>query len=214
MNGINEIISKYTQIIINQLTISVTQIIISLYNYAYKELFDEANQMYKTFIDHYYFYKTKSYWRHGVGRGTGTGQNLYLGNKIKLIEGDNPQLIIDFTGEGMKPYRFDSTDAVLEQVMSGVRGVPKDRHGKSWLESWSGSYSGKYFSAVGTTMDNAFESFDAQFDNLIKGIVDKKYYLYERQIKEEQKRIMAEIMPMLIDEIIPILVQNIVNGTL
>jgi len=145
-------------------------------NYAYSELYREAFQMYDHFIDQYYSYVTKSYYRHGVGIGTGTGENLYRGSQIKLITGQNPDLIIEFSGADMAGYKYDSTDTVLGIVMKGGRGIP----GRKGFSMWGGSYSGKYFSVGDTTPDRAFTLF-------INYLPDMEKELCVPQLKEQFK---------------------------
>lgn len=140
-------------------------------NPALKELFIEANDMYKSLIDDYYSYKTKVYSRHSVGTGTGTGVNLYRGNKIKFNGGKFPSITIDFSGESMAGYQKGSTDEVLNQVMNGVRGVPP-----YWWMTWTGSYQGKYFSVSGATVKSAFDIFMSYSDDLFRTIYFDVYY--------------------------------------
>ena len=58
-----------------------------------------------------------------------------------------------------KNYKYDSTDAVFDYVMSGTRYPyfnPMD---------WTGSYHGKYFSCAGT-LQTAFAYFDVMFEDI------------------------------------------------
>ena len=139
-------------------------------NYAYTELYKEAIGMYRAFITTYYSYVTKRYYRHGTGRGTGTGENLYNGEQIRLIKGDNPDLILEFNGSGMEGYKHDSPDTVLGIVMTGGRGIP----GLKGFSTWSGSYSGQYFSVGDTTPRHAYELFEQYLTDMEKELCTPK----------------------------------------
>ena len=139
-------------------------------NYTYRELYKTATEMYDTFIDQYYRYKTKSYIRHGESHpGTMRGINLYRGQQIKFRPGLTPILNIRFSGDDMEDYEHNSPDEVLSMVMRGIRGVPK----RGWWETWDGSYSGRWFSFSGT-MVNAFNTFEDRFEDMEEYIFFKK----------------------------------------
>ena len=126
---------------------------------TFNELYEEAVNMYDKLIEDYYKYKTTSYYRHHVGIGTGTGENLYYGKQISINYGFIPELIIDFSGSNMDGYKNASADEVLTQVMHGIRGVPP----KGWWTTWHGNYDGKYFSAGGVDVTTAFKLFKDNF---------------------------------------------------
>ena len=98
-----------------------------------KEIISKA---YDDIIDQYYLYKTTSYYRHGTGIGTGTGINLYRSNNISLYPtnvGENDRytgFILDINANDMSGYPRYSKDKVLDNVLNGIRGVPR---GFSWL---------------------------------------------------------------------------------
>lgn len=142
-------------------------------NDVYDELHQEALNMYHTFIEQYYTYKTTAYIRHGTSKpGTGMGYNLYYGgnkNRIRKRHGNNPQLIIDFSAQDMEGYEHDSASAVLEQVMGGIRGVPP-----YWFMTWTGSYYGKHFSYSGF-MNKAFDTFINRFDDIVESVFYPKW---------------------------------------
>ena len=139
--------------------------------YTYKVLEKEAQNMYDTFIEQYYYYETTSYYRHNAGVGTGWGDNLYYGRIGKGASGINMvktgsvkdfdiyTLYTNFSGEHMEGYRYNTPDEVLEQVIGGIRGVPQ----KGWSVPWTGSYSCKYFKYKGK-MREAFDNFDSDFE--------------------------------------------------
>lgn len=131
-------------------------------NDTFEDLYNEAVGLYDSLIEKYYKYETKSYYRHHVGIGTGTGENLYYGKQIELKTGESPELSINFSGEDMDGYKHNSTDEVLSMVMHGIRGVPS----KGWWTTWSGDYDGEYFSVGGVNISRAFDIFDKEFDRL------------------------------------------------
>jgi hypothetical protein len=85
-------------------------------------------------IDDFYSYETEYYYRHEIGKGTGTGWNLYLANEFGVAYSGSSTLGIycGWEGEGnMSPYRDwrdrngkdqpISVDHVLDSVMNGIR---------------------------------------------------------------------------------------------
>ena len=148
--------------------------------YTFKELEKEAQDMYDSYIEQYYEYETKSYHRHNAGIGTGWGDNLYYGRTSEGSKGINAvitkskngflsyTLYTNVSGDKMEKYRYNTTDEVLEQVMSGIRGVPQ----KGWWIPWTGKYYGKYFSYSGA-MDKAFQCFDDNFNIIANEIFEK-----------------------------------------
>ena len=154
--------------------------------YTLKELEEEARNMYDSFIEQYYKYKTKYYYRHNAGVGTCWGDNLYYGSWGKGDRGIN--IVFSEEKKGFKMYKFytnfsgdlmaggyeyNTPDEVLSQVMRGIRGVPELEDGKEgWWEPWIGSYNGKYFS-YGGIMKKAFNCFDDNFEQLQREIFNK-----------------------------------------
>lgn len=141
-------------------------------NHVGEELCNEASQMYETFIDQFYTYKTSSYSRHSVGIGTQTGMNLYRANHIKLKKTSLfPIITIRLDGSEMQSQHYnrtgykyisvhDSADDVLNDVMTGWRfPYPNENYFPDGL-SWSSpeGYHGKYFHANGTILE-AFDKF-------------------------------------------------------
>lgn len=152
---------------------------------------NELNDMYKTFIDQFYQYKTTSYIRHWEGYpGTGHGQNLYFGNDISRTYSADPEIDINFSGakmDGGYPYSIDRNhpEVVLEKVMSGIR-FPYKRKKLTDIEkinkknkarkynsryslNWKGQYKGKYFKYKGV-MQDAFDQFEKEFDDIAETI--------------------------------------------
>lgn len=145
-------------------------------NETYDEIRDELINMYDSFIQQYYSYKTTTYIRHGTSRpGTKTGYNLYRGigakdQYIKKRGGKIPSLIIQFSANDMEDdYEYDSAQTVLQQVMGGIRGVPK-----YWWTTWHGSYYGKYYSYSGE-MQRAFDVFEERFDDIVESVFYPKW---------------------------------------
>lgn len=141
-------------------------------NKAINETYKEAVKMYDSFVEQYYEYETKSYYRHGEPRpGTRMGTNLYRGNQIVKNNRNNPYLYVDFNGSDMAPYgrkgRVD-TDFVLETMMIGLRGLPPG----DWTH-WEGIYKGDHFSYEGTPQD-AFDEFEKNFDEIAGNIFDEE----------------------------------------
>ena len=145
-------------------------------NRTFEELHEESVNMYDALIEEYYKYKTTSYYRHHVGIGTGTGENLYFGKQIHLTNGYIPQLKIGFSGKDMDGYKHNSPDEVLDMVMNGIRGVPS----KGWQTTWKGSYDGKYFSVGGVDVATAFSLFEDNFGYLSR-------YIFKEKIREEKE---------------------------
>lgn len=81
-------------------------------------------------IDEFYRYQTVQYSRHGEGRGTGRGINLYRANQIKKTGKYGLSVKFDSTDmEGYRPYHINSSEEniyvdkefVLDNVFSGIR---------------------------------------------------------------------------------------------
>ena len=126
-----------------------------------KKLYQEAKEMFYSFIDQFYSYKTKSYVRHDQpGPGTGKGVNLYFATQIKMIAGKRPKLVVAFDASDMEGgYQYDDKETVLDMVMGGVR-FPNER-----AMYWKGSYTGHYFSYSGSP-EGAFGLFNDTFDSI------------------------------------------------
>ena len=138
--------------------------------YTRDEMYDEAVKMYNTFIDQFYAYETTVYIRHGQVRpGTGVGENLYRGQRIRKSGGGfNPKLTIEFSGMNMQGgYSHNTASEVLESVMSGIRFPIREM-------TWSGEYRGKYFSYSGEPQ-RAFDIFERNFDSIAEIIFMDKW---------------------------------------
>ena len=136
-----------------------------------KELHEELVNMYDTFIDQFYSYKTTSYIRHGQTKpGTQSGESLYRAQNITMRGGSyNPRLLVNFSPEDMDvSYRFDSAPDVFNYVMYGIRFPYFDN-----ASNWIGEYHGKYFSFKGTPK-HAFQAFNDNFNEIAeKGFREK-----------------------------------------
>lgn len=165
--SIEKKIEKYKKKIAKELENDANKLIKECNKQTSLELYEEAYKMYNDLITEYYLYETVMYSRHEVGVGTGTGANLYRGNRIRLAYNN---LYIEFSGGKMRGgYEYDNRQDVLKQVMGGFRGVPG-----RWIEPWSGSYYGKYFSVSDVSIDRAFEIFQSQYHVLYRIIFEEK----------------------------------------
>lgn len=170
----DELIEQFINTIIEEARIQLRKEVFDSYeisiNYAYRTLYEEAVRMYDSFIEQYYLYETKSYYRHYVGVGTGTGENLYYGKQFNYVPGLHPSLTIEFSGDDMASYKKASTMHVLSLVMKGIRGIPSN---KGWWRYWTGEYICDYFQINGT-METAFNVFEMIFDDMVDELFYKK----------------------------------------
>lgn len=142
-------------------------------NHTNRELYKEIVKMYDSFITQFYEYKTSVYIRHGQSApGTGTGENLFRGQQIKILSDntDSPELSIFYDGTDMiDEYKFDYAENVLRFVMAGIR-FPY------WNSmTWSGYYYGKYFQYSGN-LQHAFDLFESTFDDIAEKVFYPKWY--------------------------------------
>ena len=129
------------------------------------DIYDDVNKMYRTLIEQFYDYETSSYIRHWEGKpGTRHGENLLYGNQIRKNNqaSHSPKLIIDFSGENMAPYKHQTTDKVLDYVMNGVR-FPI---GPMLVDTSRMEYYGKHIQFQGGTIQDAFDKFDKEWDEI------------------------------------------------
>ena len=139
-----------------------------LFNVLYEPCIAEARartisrfgKVFDKMIDQYYEYKTKRYYRHETGRGTGTGVNLYRAYHAKFKEGFDKNTfgyLIDaeeLSGEDekkkeddkiikneMEPYKslngtVQPPGPILEYIMEGGRSMPPFTHiGASYIQA-------------------------------------------------------------------------------
>lgn len=172
--NINKLAEKYVNNIMKEY---VEKDIDKSIRYTNNELYNEAVNMYNSFIKQFYQYKTKSYIRHWEGvPGTKEGQNLYFGIDIKKNNGWKPTLSIRFPDdlgyvtEMADGYQHDSPEDVLNYVSQGYRFIYKNQYK---IMTWTGNYIGKYFK-YGGVMKDAFDEFDNQFDKIAKNIIKKQ----------------------------------------
>jgi len=154
-----------------------------------KELCKEASNIFDSCIDQFYLYQTKSYRRHEVGKGTGTGINLYRANQIHLNYkgGELTSFYIEINADNMAPYKsykngegrrkLVSAKYVLDNVMKGIRGL-EDEYIKNGFASydnhWSATVNTKYFGTLSGTPNQIFDIFDSHFKE-IAFTVNNKY---------------------------------------
>ena len=122
-------------------------------------VYEEAVNMYDSFIDQYYRqYNPVSYVRHLYRMNPSNG--ISAGGDDISFDGDT--LIIGFHASTMPDdYQRDSAYDVLMNVMSGFRGVPG-----YWIRPWSGTYVGELFSYSGT-MERAFQLYGSQIERIV-----------------------------------------------
>lgn len=140
---------------------------------------DEVTNMYNSYIDKFYSYKTTSYIRHGTSKpGAGYGRNLYKGLNVN-IDKNKSTITIEYNGNGNwiqsmsdYEYQYDDPDTVLNYVMHGIRFPHYLVHNSNneYIDmSWSHKYVGKHFSCDGTLQD-AVNMFDYKFNNIAESI--------------------------------------------
>lgn len=146
------------------------------------DLWKDLHLLFDKCIDQYYKYTTRRYYRHDVGRGTGTGSNLYRAIDEKY-SGYTLRLKISSSDmAGYKPYKDKegsehSVDAgyVLNNVMSGIRGLPysASRYGGDSM-SWSASVSTNLFGNLSGTINDILDTIEDKFPDIgSKYIADK-----------------------------------------
>ena len=155
--GIEKIVNRFSKDVFD---------IIKRYN---EKLYMEATNMYDAFLDQYYSQYSPLYYVRHMDRQNDWSMGLYFGQNITKTD---YSLTIEFLGTDMpQDYQHDSAYDVLQNVMSGFRGIPK-----YWLKTWSGEYNGSIFSYVGTMRD-AFQLYE---DNLL--------HLMRTELEKELKR--------------------------
>ena len=129
------------------------------------ELKKEASNMYNKLIRDYYEYETQCYIRHGQSEpGTGTGENLYRANNIRVQGG---KLYIETDYKKMETgYRRHGRNTVLEMVKSGQRYAGR-RHDPV---PWFGDFLGNYITLSHTYINEAFEDFENNLDDMYNRI--------------------------------------------
>ena len=92
------------------------------------KIIQEFNKMYEDMIDQYYTYRTKYYYRHDAGKGTGIGLNLYRARDMRIEYGTmlDDYFIFGLAESEMEGYKHTSIEQVLENVMKGWRRVSED----------------------------------------------------------------------------------------
>lgn len=152
-----------------------------------KELVNELKKMYRSFMEQFYSYKTTSYIRHGTSRpGTKNGYALKRAANIYAMGGRMPRLVIEISGDRIgETYEYDDADSVLDFVMNGIRftgaGIVTGKyhpHRKGepweWTMTWEPPYyEGKYFQ-YHSTVQEAFDAFDNDFEDIAMNMVRDK----------------------------------------
>lgn len=146
-----------------------------------EEITFDLKEIYRQCIEQYYLYKTTSYYRHVVGKGTGTGVNLYLSDNIHIVYKSfggrriPSKLRFSINSDGMEGYRRYNSggvkkevdkEAVLDYVLAGHRGVDSDdgRFGNTSSDWYAHNVVSDYFGilsgAPNEIFDQCFDSFD------------------------------------------------------
>ena len=141
-------------------------------SYAMDEIYNEARDMYNSFIEQFYLYETRSYIRHGEGfPGTKDGTNLYKANLISY-DPKNMTLDLNISADKMEGgYQHDSAEDVLLKVTKGYR----FKYGYFDAMEWRGSYNGKYINVDNTTIEEAFDWYTKNIPDIFEDIVKSKW---------------------------------------
>lgn len=171
----------------------------------------EIEKLYDKYLDQFYAYRTTSYYRHGTGKGTGTGINLYRANDIKIKTdkytyrfGNESkdyvlnELVIEFDPSNMEEYKGTyrsggskkqvDREFVFDQVLDGNRGLPG-----SWGQSWEGEYESEYFEFSGI-MRKAIEEFMSEEDEIL-------YSIFKKNLGDKLKNIISNLKEVIIRNI-------------
>ena len=148
-------------------------------------------------IDDFYMYETRKYYRHEVGRGTGTGWNLYLANQFRVNYFGKIAKSIHFGWNGDDMYLYKSLskgasvsrDHVLDSVMNGIR---FNGDGSNYYPeiTWnlSSSINTEYFGTIsGNTPDIIFEQILNKMFSVQRELSRKNFSWIYRQYKEKKK---------------------------
>ena len=157
-----------------------------------EEICQEGSKMFDQCIDKFYEYKTRSYYRHETGRGTGTGWNLYLANGFKKVyqNGRVVSFVSGWDSTDMLPYKSwkdrngnyhqVSTEYVLNNVMNGIRGLEDE-----YLDSGYGTYDNRWSATVNSSLfgnlSGTPEEIFKVFDNTWKDVATKLNRKYRRE---------------------------------
>jgi len=136
------------------------------------KMYGEVKAMYKKLIRQFYDYETTSYIRHFEGKpGTRYGENLeYPISGIKMDNSHSPKLHVELDpGEISQspPYEHHSPEQVLDYVTAGIRFVlPGTTQGMMTVDPTEMNYHGTYFSFKQGTINDAFQKFHDEWDNI------------------------------------------------
>ncbi len=182
-----------------------------LFNVLYEPCITEARartisrfgKVFDKMIDQYYEYKTKRYYRHETGRGTGTGANLYRAYHAMFKPGLDEN-VFGYTIDArrlagnkklkiskMEDYRqlngtVQPAGPILDYIMKGGRSMPPFMHiGSSYIKaavegsqdyptSWAPNFDDEFFGHISGQPYAALK-------NAIKGVpkVLKNYFWQE-----------------------------------
>lgn len=177
---------------------------------AAQDIYKDEMLMYDECIEQYYTYKTTSYRRHEVGKGTGTGINLYRSNNFKLkthmVEGvlapvELPRWIDAYDEvnandmDGYKPWKDQEgnlhpvdKEAILQYVLEGWRGVasPEGKFGSTTMR-WTANVVSRYLGSFKGTPDEIFEAYEKKIVKVCKGRAEMYYRKYKNDYMNKIK---------------------------
>lgn len=135
---------------------------------ALEEVCEEGSKIFDQCIDQFYMYKTRSYYRHEAGKGTGTGWNLYLANGFRKSykNGYVTSFTSGWDSRDMLPYGSVTAEYVLNNVMNGIRGL-EDKYMRfsfgEYDNHWAASISSPLFGELNGTPEQIFQIFDNEW---------------------------------------------------
>lgn len=150
----------------------------------FDDLWKDLHLMFDKCIDQYYKYRTRRYYRHDTGIGTGTGMNLYRAINEKRGS-DSFEIWFDSSDmAGYKPYKDAEenlhpvdTEFVLNNVMSGIRGLPypMSRYGGDSME-WTASVSTNLFGNLSGTIYEIIENINSNIPNIAANYITYRVF--------------------------------------
>ena len=164
-------------------------------NITAEQIVKDMSQTFDKCIDDFYRYETKSYYRHEVGKGTGTGWNLYLANQFRVNYSGGNAKSIHFgwsnADELMSPYKiFENSKQGIEHVIDSVmNGVRFDGNGSSRYQrmEWrlSSPITTLYFGTLkGTTPNQIFNQMLNKIEKVQETLASKNFNRLYKTLKK------------------------------
>ena len=160
-----------------------------------EQITEDLSNTFDKCIDDFYSYETRSYYRHEVGKGTGTGWNLYLANNFQVNYRGGVATSIHFGWNGnemlaYRPLNGKSIDAdyVLDRVMEGVRfDGDGSEHYPEIKWRLSSSISTKYFGTLkGATPNSIFNQMIDKMYSVQRNLAKKNFSILYRARKNKR----------------------------